>query len=101
MLADPITAMAIGVLSLGEQLAGNPLRIALGLLGIAVTVAGVACCPPAPRGPAPPRRGRSGPPRRPAPRADPPSSTAARRPGAEPGRALTPDRPVCHVGPVH
>jgi hypothetical protein len=40
-LADPVTAMTIGVLSLGEQLAGNPLRIALGLLGIAVTVAGV------------------------------------------------------------
>ncbi|MCO1657681.1 DMT family transporter [Pseudonocardia humida] len=40
-LADPVTAVAIGVLSLGEQLAGTPVRIAFGLLGFAVTVAGV------------------------------------------------------------
>ncbi|WP_214406590.1 DMT family transporter [Pseudonocardia lacus] len=40
-LADPVTAVAIGALALGEQLAASPLRIALGAVGIAVTVAGV------------------------------------------------------------
>jgi len=40
-LADPVTAVAIGVLALGEQVALTPVRMALGLLGLAVTVAGV------------------------------------------------------------
>jgi hypothetical protein len=41
-LADPVTAMAVGILVLGEPLVTSPARIALGLAGIAVTVLGVA-----------------------------------------------------------
>src|SRR3954454_10315509 len=41
-LGDPVTAMAVGILVLGEPLVTSPARIALGLVGIAVTVLGVA-----------------------------------------------------------
>jgi drug/metabolite transporter (DMT)-like permease len=41
-LADPVTAMGIGILVLGEPLVTSPARVLLGLSGIAVTVAGVA-----------------------------------------------------------
>jgi drug/metabolite transporter (DMT)-like permease len=41
-LADPVTAMAIGILVLGEPLVTSPVRVLIGLTGIAVTVAGVA-----------------------------------------------------------
>lgn len=41
-LADPVTAMGIGILVLGEPLVTSPARVLLGLTGIAVTVAGVA-----------------------------------------------------------
>lgn len=41
-LVDPLAAAAIGVLVLGESLVTAPLRLALGVLGVAVTSAGVA-----------------------------------------------------------
>lgn len=41
-LADPVTAMSVGILVLGEPLITSPARLAIGLAGIAVTVAGVA-----------------------------------------------------------
>jgi hypothetical protein len=41
-LADPVTAMAIGILVLGEPLVTSPARVVLGLAGISVTVLGVA-----------------------------------------------------------
>jgi len=41
-LVDPLTAAAIGVLVLGEPLVADPLRLALGAVGVAVTTAGVA-----------------------------------------------------------
>jgi hypothetical protein len=41
-LGDPVTAMAVGILVLGEPLVTSPARIALGLAGISVTVLGVA-----------------------------------------------------------
>jgi hypothetical protein len=54
-LTDPVTAMAIGILALGEPLVTSPARVALGLTGIAVTVVGVALLssPGARRAPAP------------------------------------------------
>jgi drug/metabolite transporter (DMT)-like permease len=41
-LADPVTAVAVGILVLGEPLVTSPARIALGVAGIAATAVGVA-----------------------------------------------------------
>lgn len=41
-LVDPLTAAAIGVLVLGEPLVTDPARLALGVVGVAVTSIGVA-----------------------------------------------------------
>jgi drug/metabolite transporter (DMT)-like permease len=61
-LADPIAAVSIGVLALGEQVAGSPVRAAFGLLGLAVTVAGVVLLSSRV-----PRAGAAGPPAEPVP----------------------------------
>jgi hypothetical protein len=41
-LVDPLAAAGIGVLVLGEPLVGDPLRLCLGIAGVALTSVGVA-----------------------------------------------------------